>query len=70
MLREVLQNLPERPARDEQTLPWDSFSINDDPELLPADCGLESVFAKGVVAFISRRVRINATANRRIVCAR
>lgn len=70
VLREVLQNLPERSTRDEQTVPWDSLSINDDPELLPAGCGLECVCAKGVVASISRRVGINAIASRRIVCVR
>lgn len=70
MLREVLQNLPERSTRDKHTVPWDSFSIDDAPKLLPAGCGLESACAKSVVACTARRVGINATANRRIVCAR
>ena len=70
MLREVLQNLPERSARDKHTVPWDSFSIDDVPKLLPAGCGLESACAESVVACTARRVGINATANRRSVCAR
>ena len=69
VLREVQQNLPERSARDKH-LPWDNPSIINDPELPPEGCGLESVCAKGAVAFTTRRVGINATASRQIVCAR
>ena len=69
MLREVLQNLPERSARDKH-LPWDNPSIVNAPELPPDRCGLESVCAEDVVAFITRIVGINATASRQIACAR
>lgn len=70
VLREVLQNLPERSTRDEHTVPWDSLSISEDPEVLPAGCGLERVCARDVVASTSRPVSINATASRWIVCAK